>query len=168
MGILLLFNDIETITAEDIQIETQLSDVSLKTTLMALVKMKVLLISPKNSKGITKKNKFKLNPNFKNKKQRVMINIPVREINDVNDNDNVEDNKNIEEDRKIHIQAAIVRVMKSRDQLNHVQLIGAVVDQLKSRFKPKIPVIKKSIDMLLEKGYLARVEAERDTFKYVA
>jgi len=58
--------------------------------------------------------------------------------------------------------------MKDRKKMNHVQLINAVVDQLKSRFKPKVPIIKKCIDMLMEKGYLNRIEGERDAFVYVA
>lgn len=74
--------------------------------------------------------------------------------------------KSLEEDRRMYLQAAIVRIMKSRQTLTHVQLVQEVIDQAHSRFSPSVMMIKKCIEQLLEKQFIAR--KERDTYVYVA
>lgn len=74
--------------------------------------------------------------------------------------------KSVDEDRRMYLQAAIVRIMKSRQTLPHVQLIQEIFDQANSRFSPSVIMIKKCIEQLLEKQFIAR--QERDTYVYVA
>ena len=42
--------------------------------------------------------------------------------------------------------------------MKHVQLVQETIQQIKSRFTPKIPDIKKSIDQLIDKEYLERLD----------
>jgi len=172
MGVLLHFNTNENMTTNDLQIATQLTDGALKNTLISLVKTKVLKMEgwketgkPDEEPEIEKESSFSVNLAFRSKRQKVNINIPVRQARE---EENKETHKAVEEDRKLQIQAAIVRIMKMRKRLNHAGLMTEVIAQLQTRFKPRVAVIKKCIDILIEKEYLERVEGQKDMYSYVA
>ncbi|CAF5154008.1 unnamed protein product, partial [Rotaria magnacalcarata] len=75
------------------------------------------------------------------KKIKINLNVPLKSV----EQKDIEGlHRTIDEDRKMVIQAAIVRTMKARQTLKHALLMQEVIQQLSSRFKPKIPVIKVS------------------------
>ncbi|RYP55840.1 hypothetical protein DL771_012307 [Monosporascus sp. 5C6A] len=154
MAILLLFNDKDVQTYEDIQSVTQLMPDVLDSALGILCKAKVLLMKPEGDKpGPTKT--FHLNYDFKSKKIRVNLNVGTKTEQKQEEADT---NKTIEEDRQLVLQSAIVRIMKARKKMKHAQLVSECISQIKARFVPKVGDIKKCIEILLDKEYLERLE----------
>ena len=156
MAILVQYNEQDSLTYDELKAATNLNDQLLKQTLQTLVKSKVL---------IQDTNTYDLNFNFKSKKIRVQLNQPVKSEVKQESNDVL---KTVDEDRKLEIQAAIVRIMKTRKTLKYQNLIQEVIIIVKSRFSPKVSDIKKEIESLLEKEYLERNPDSRDVFNYVA
>ena len=167
MVILLLFNDYETLTAKDIQSHTEIALEDMKRNLQSLVRSNLLLKDPSSPKNkIEETDSFQINMNFKSKFHRVKINLG--SVSKENVTQIAKTNKKITEDRKLAIQAAIVRIMKSRKTLTHTQLVNEVTRQLISRFPPDPVFIKRQIENLIERDYLERSSKNRKTYHYLA
>ncbi|KAJ3014203.1 hypothetical protein HKX48_005293 [Thoreauomyces humboldtii] len=164
MGVLLQFNAATSYSFGELQTNTSLDEPTLKSALYGLIKSKALVPEP-GKKMFDPATRYELNMSFKNKKTRVKVDIPMR-AEQKQESD--ETHKGIEDDRSMVIQAAIVRIMKTRKVMQNQLLITETIDQLKARFRPTVPAIKKCIDMLLEKEYIERMEEQRDVFQYMA
>lgn len=172
MGVLLLFNNADKCTYEEIASTTQLNADPLDPSLGILIKAKVLTMEgAKIGPGAV----FSLNYDFKSKKYRVNLNVGMKTETK---QEEAETNKTIEEDRKLLIQvkpphpslafvlstantppqSAIVRIMKARKRMKHQQLLSETINHIRSRFVPKVQDIKKCIEILLDKEYLERLE----------
>lgn len=115
--------------------------------------------------------KIKLNLDFTSKRTKFKIAVIQRDTQYQQTREQTESEQthsSIDEDRKLYIQAAIVRVMKSRKSAKHNQLIQEVIGLTKNHFTPSVPMIKKCIEILIEKQYLERRVNASDEYKYVA
>ncbi|DAZ98501.1 TPA: hypothetical protein N0F65_004938 [Lagenidium giganteum] len=74
----------------------------------------------------------------------------------------------VAEDRKHLVEAAIVRIMKTRKQMQHNHLITEVTRQMSSRFAPTPQLIKLRIESLIEREYLQRTATDRRVYNYLA
>ncbi len=102
MAVLLLFNERDENSYDDISNATQLTTEALDPVLQILVKAKVLLQSPAGA--FKPETNFKLNYDFKSKKIRVNLNIAVKSEAKAEAD---ETHKTIEEDRKLLMQVGI-------------------------------------------------------------
>ncbi|KIK65002.1 hypothetical protein GYMLUDRAFT_39413 [Collybiopsis luxurians FD-317 M1] len=157
MAVLVLYNKNDTMSLDEIFAATSISKDILTQVLAVLVKAKILI----NEES----EQYDLNPGFKSKKIRVNLNLPVRAEVKQESNEIL---KAVDENRKYAIQAAIVRIVKARKTIKIQALIQEVILQISHRFAPKIPDIKKGIEMLIEKEYIERVGGSKDMFAYVA
>lgn len=161
---LLLFNENEELTYDDIRQASAIDEAELKRTLQSLAcgKARVLTKHPKG-KDIKEDDKFKFNQDFKNKLFRV-------KINQIQMKETMEENESTQEqvflDRQYQVDAAIVRIMKMRKSLTHNLLISELFNQLKFPVKP--PDLKKRIESLIDRDYMERDKEMSNKYHYVA
>ena len=166
--VLLAFNTGDAKGYRDIKQITGLNDSELKAILFSLLRPRLLLANPKitadsTADTITDSYRFAVNyKSFKNSKLRIALHSksPVEQ-----EEEQQETNSQIQKARKTAIHATVVRIMKSRKELDHQGLVSACVSQLESRFKPDISDIKRSIDKLIDSEYLERVDKNKYRYK---
>ncbi|XP_060844607.1 cullin-3-like [Rhopalosiphum padi] len=169
MCILLMFNTHDKLSFEDIRSETDIPDKDLIRALQSLAlgkpSQRILLKTPK-CKEIELTHEFCVNELFTSKLHRVKIQTVAAKGE--TEPERKETRSKVDEDRKHEIEAAIVRVMKSRKKMIHNALVLEVVEQLRDRFLPSPVIIKKRIEGLIEREYLSRSPEDRRTYLYVA
>ena len=157
MVVLMLFSNKEKWTFEEMKQETDIPEKDLIRAIQSLAMAKptqrILLKEPK-AREILITDVFSVNNSFTSKLIRVKINTV--SAKGESDPERQETRVKVDDDRKHEIEAAIVRIMKARKNMQHNLLVSEVTNQLKSRFLPSPVVIKKRIESLIEREYLAR------------
>ncbi|XP_043265241.1 cullin-3-A isoform X3 [Colletes gigas] len=169
MCVLMLFNKRDKLTYEEIQGETDIPERDLVRALQSLAMGKatqrVLLKHPR-TKEIEPSHYFCVNDSFTSKLHRVKIQTVAAKGE--SEPERRETRNKVDEDRKHEIEAAIVRIMKDRKRMPHNVLVTEVTEQLRGRFLPSPVIIKKRIEGLIEREYLARTPEDRKVYTYVA
>ncbi|BAU01230.1 hypothetical protein LR48_Vigan10g255800 [Vigna angularis] len=168
MCVLMLFNNVEQLTCKEIEQATAIPMSDLRRCLQSLacVKGKNVLRKEPMSKDIAEDDAFFFNDKFTSKFFKVKIGTVVAQRE--SEPENLETRQRVEEDRKPQIEAAIVRIMKSRRTLDHNNIVAEVTKQLQSRFLPNPVVIKKRIESLIEREFLERDKVDRKLYRYLA
>jgi cullin 1 len=111
------------------------------------------------SKTIKETDTFSVNMKFTSKMHKFRI--PMASL------DESHNPKRVDEDRSFAIDAAIVRIMKARKVLAHMNLVQEVLTQLHF-FRPEPKAIKKRIEQLIEREYLERDSTDPKKYQYMA
>lgn len=165
--IIMLFNQTTEISAQEVQKTLQLPFDDVKKNLLSLCVSKNANIMKKTggAKKVEPTDMFSVNEEFKNKNRRIKIpnlvlKISKEEVQDINNT--------TQEDRKHAIEAAIVRLMKARKKMDHQTLVMECSKQLMSHFIPDPKVIKRRIEDLISREYLARDDKQTNVYNYLA
>ncbi|CAF1220958.1 unnamed protein product [Rotaria sordida] len=160
MAILLQFNEHQQLTINEIEEATKLNIKELEKQIISLIDAKFLLAETSN---LASNSIISVNFDYKNKRTKFKVPLlPPKEAS----HDSESSQRAVEEDRKFYLQAVIVRIMKARKKLKHNSLIEEVITQSKQRFLPSIHIIKKCIEILIDKQYLER--SSNDEYSYIA
>eukprot|EP01063_Lacrimia_lanifica_P022442 TRINITY_DN30030_c0_g1_i1.p1 TRINITY_DN30030_c0_g1~~TRINITY_DN30030_c0_g1_i1.p1 ORF type:complete len:889 (+),score=351.28 TRINITY_DN30030_c0_g1_i1:82-2748(+) len=161
-AVLMCFNSpsVDQLTWDGIRQATSLTEREVDLCVQVLVRHKLLLCS-----GDLKTGNISANMDFQHNTRKVQLwNVQLKDGQQAEDAANL---KVVAEDRKYAIQAAIVRLMKSRQTMPHLTLITEVVAQLQATFTPSNQDIKKNIENLIEKDYIERTE-DGKSYVYLA
>lgn len=126
--VLLLFNEKDELTFEEIKTAIGVEDIEVRRTLQSLAcgKARVLNKIPK-SKDVEDGDKFTYNGDFRHNLYRIKINqIQLKETQEEQEITQ----ERVFQDRQYQIDAAIVRIMKTRKSLTHNILLTELYDQL--------------------------------------
>lgn len=162
--VLLLFNSKDELTYKEILEATSIESLELKRTLQSLAcgKTRVIIKDPKG-KDVTEDDKFLYNSKFQYHLFKVKINqVQLKETQE----EQAMTQEKVFQDRQYQIDAAIVRVMKTRKKLSHQLLLNEVFDLL--RFSVRAQDMKARIESLIERDFLKREPDNVNIYNYVA
>uniref|UniRef100_A0AAF5PK17 Cullin-4 n=1 Tax=Wuchereria bancrofti TaxID=6293 RepID=A0AAF5PK17_WUCBA len=162
--VLLLFNEKLEWTFEEIQLATKIEKNELERTMQSLAcgKLRVLKKIPRG-KDIKDNDQFVFNPECNEKLYRIRISQVQMKETAV---ERAQTEEEIFQDRQYQIDAAIVRIMKTRKSLAHQLLISELFNQL--RFPVKPVDLKKRIESLIEREYMCRDKDDSNVYNYLA
>ncbi|KAK3205036.1 hypothetical protein Dsin_019082 [Dipteronia sinensis] len=162
--VLMLFNDAEKLSFQDIKDATGIEDKELRRTLQSLAcgKVRVLQKFPKG-REVEDDDSFAFNEVFTAPLYRIKVNaIQMKETVE----ENTSTTERVFQDRQYQVDAAIVRIMKTRKVLSHTLLITELFQQLKFPIKPAD--LKKRIESLIDREYLERDKNNPQIYNYLA
>lgn len=168
MFILDMFNNIgigDSLSYNRIRMALNIPDNELKRQLISLTTPKAaILVKTPKGKTVNEDDVFTINTKFDSKKR--LVKVPLVTIRSSNTVKSVPED--VESRRKFIMEAAIIRVMKSRKTLDHANLVAEVTKQVLRHFSPSPVSIKGRIGNLIDREYLERSEENRMVYNYLA
>lgn len=159
---LMIFNNQREVTFREICEITKIPEVECSRQVLSMtVSRNRLLVRDTATKDIEATTKLEINESFAHEKIKVVVGLIKKEEKPVE--------TQVAEapvERKHVVDAAIVRVMKSRKRLDHNSLLEEVFKQC-TLFKPQPSQIKMQIEHLIDREFLKRDDSQRNVYIYL-
>uniref|UniRef100_A0A7E4ZTS4 CULLIN_2 domain-containing protein n=1 Tax=Panagrellus redivivus TaxID=6233 RepID=A0A7E4ZTS4_PANRE len=181
MCILDRFNYRDEIKYEELLLDTKLPEQMLKRALFSMTSKKSQRILARKAAGrvLGIGDSFSINNEFvntcKNYRVRVANMLPKGATEKLHDDKKKDADPAKQDaahwakvDRPYEVDAAAVRIMKARKTMSHQELIAEITQVLANRFVPTPVMIKRRLEDLLYREFLARDEADMNLYHYVA
>jgi len=162
--VLMMFLSENKHSIQEIQEATNISLMNLRPVLASLSSSKYPLLIRENTSSFNAKDMYTFNEQFKSKQMRFRIPTMVR----LTTEEHKEIRTNVTVDRTHSIEAAIVRLMKTNQEMTHTNLMTETSQHLFNYFTPDPKNIKQSIEHLIEREYMERHADNRNVYIYVA
>ncbi|KAJ9081825.1 hypothetical protein DSO57_1010715 [Entomophthora muscae] len=167
MIILLLFNTNDALSYNELKAQTGLQDYELRRHLFSLSGARyTLLLKSSPGKEVLPDDIFRWNSEFRAPAIKIKLPTPLTRLDaDIVNQGAKEDEETmtrgeVEASRGHLVEAAIVRVMKTRRRLAHARLVAEVTSHLQIRFQPDPALIKKKIEALIDREFLERIDGD--------
>lgn len=163
--VLLLFNNVNSLTSQEIGTQSGIPTADLHRTLqsLALHKFVKLLTKEPKTREVADKDVFTYNSSFTHKMYRITV-------TQISPKEQHEEEAGVErrvfEDRQHEVDAAVVRIMKVRKTLSHQQLLAEVFSAMS--FPVTAADVKRRVESLIEREYLERDPDRASTYSYLA
>lgn len=159
-AILMLFNDNESLTIDDIKNELKTEESLVRNMIISLSSRKYkILLKTGDEKEVSREDIFTVNEKFKSKLKLITVAAPT-----IKETFNKE---KVDIDRSHAIEAAIVKIMKSRKKMTYMHLSQEVMIVLQM-FKPTASMVKSKIEALIDRDYLERDAHDVNIMRYKA
>ncbi|ODV91472.1 hypothetical protein CANCADRAFT_71415 [Tortispora caseinolytica NRRL Y-17796] len=184
MVILLQFNDIEEdgyLTIDELEERTNIGQEDLSKHLLSMIlppRTRILRKEPMNS-TISGTDRVFLNREFVSKQRKIRVALVTPKSGAKSNNEMAMNQAETEEEhentlskvnnaRELAVDAAIIRVMKANKSMHHTALVMEVIRQLTRHFEPDVIIIKKRVEVLIDKDYLERSCEDASVYQYKA
>ena len=134
MLLLLLFNDHEVLTYQQILQITQIPVQELHMHLIPLIKCKLIVKNPA-ANSFSAEDEMRVNMDYKSNLFRNKL--PVMVSKATKENDSIKVQGKVEDDRRYTIEASIIKVMKARRKIEYVNLVSETSRILSLKFNPE-------------------------------
>jgi hypothetical protein len=166
-GILDLLKNNEKKTLKEIFLETKIPWSELKNHIRVLSDVSALLLrepSKKDDKSLKEETIFYVNPEFTNTSLRpdfskFQVKVKVEE--------KPQEDLLLNQERELLLQSKIVKIMKARKTYEYKKLVEETIEHCSSKFLPQPKLVKKVVEDLIVKEYLARKEDDSKVLNYI-